>query len=100
MPPVRLAQIDLEPRARATVDSRLISEIFHQFDMILEQVPLVIIELYDSGAGIRAGKQAKYLGPDCARGSQEASCAWNMKMPHYRGESNRFRPCQIPGDPS
>ena len=55
-------------------------------------------EPFDSSSvGIRAGKRVKYLGPDCARGSQETSCVRNLKMPHHQDESNRFRPCPIPG---
>ena len=29
-----------------------------------------------------------------------AGCAWNLKMPHHQGESNRFRPLPDPGDPT
>ena len=53
--------------------------------MILGQVLLIIIELYDSGAGIQDGRRAKRFDPDCARGSM-ASCAPNLKMPHNQGK--------------
>ena len=37
-------------------------------------------------AGIRDGKRAKRFGPGYTSVSQEASCAWNLKMPHYQGK--------------
>ena len=53
---------------------------------------------FDSfSAGIRDGKRAKRFGSSYTRGSQEALCAWNLKMPCNQGESNRIRPLPDPG---
>ena len=64
---------------------------------------------FDSfSAGIRDGRRTKRFGPGCTSVSQEASCARNLKMPHYHGKPAEVcilwrravtvwcPPCQVP----